>query len=193
MQNKTVKLFALGALAAATTFGASAENTYDYFVGFDAGVHLNSEIEAMGLAAKLDRSEILGMSGGVTINDHHRIKMGLAYNPLEIDVEDGKEDRVDLKVSYDYLVPISEKLSWTVGGHVGYETFEDYDDGDSNEMNGFIYGLQTGLDYRFAKNWSVGGEIGRTFHHAERADESDALYVQIVDDYTVMTNIQYHF
>ena len=66
MQNKTVKLFALGALAAATTFGASAENTYDYFVGFDAGT------QVVKLKKCLQQSLIdsaSGLSGGVIIND----------------------------------------------------------------------------------------------------------------------------
>lgn len=200
MQNKTVKLFALGALAVATTFGAHAENTYDYFVGFDAGTHLSgkdTEKNSDGYNESLDTesSVIMGLSGGAIINEHHRVKLGLAYDGLDF----GKKDsyghhhvvnRTDLTASYDYMLPIANKLNWTVGGHMGYEFFES----DHDVMDGFIYGVQTGLDYRLTKNWSLGTEIMYTAHHEEefKYGELEASS-QLKDDVKLLANIQYHF
>ncbi|RSD31894.1 outer membrane beta-barrel protein [Vibrio pectenicida] len=213
MQNKTVKLFALGALAAATTFGANAENTYDYFVGFDAGTHVSGKVDSAYENSMLpeenyngssdtDASAILGISGGAIINDHHRVKFGIAYDALTLDVDsdDDTADRTDLTASYDYMLPIANKLNWTVGAHMGYEFFEN----DVDYMDGFTYGVQTGLDYRLTKNWSFGAEIAYTFHNeAEPVERSEYHHdgivdvqsssVQIEDDVTIMANVQYHF
>ncbi|CAH7150276.1 OMP_b-brl domain-containing protein [Vibrio chagasii] len=196
MQNKTVKFFALGALAAATTFGASAENTYDYFVGFDAGTHISGKSKATGTeedgtpfenSYDTDPSLITGLSGGAIINDHHRVKMNLAYDALEFDGEDHTIDRTDLTVSYDYMLPIANKLSWTVGAHMGYEFFES----DADDLDGLTYGVQTGLDYRLTQKWSLGAEIAYTAHDGEvKAGDYEE---QIEDDVTFMANVQYHF
>ncbi|GLT17561.1 hypothetical protein GCM10007938_13390 [Vibrio zhanjiangensis] len=200
MQNKTVTLFALGALAAATTFGASAENTYDYFVGFDAGTHISGKIKETGTdegqpyedSLDTDPSVITGLSGGAIINDHHRVKMSLAYDALEVDAEGADTiDRTDLTVSYDYMLPIANKLSWTVGAHMGYEFFES----DADDLDGFTYGVQTGLDYRLTQKWSLGAEIAYTAHDGEETggDESWSYEDKIEDDVTFMANVQYHF
>ncbi|MCG7490963.1 porin family protein [Vibrio sp. Of14-4] len=209
MQNKTVKLFALGALAAATTFGASAENTYDYFVGFDAGTHVSGKyhVENSGLdygdsysyndSVDTDPSFIAGISGGAIINDHHRIKLNLAYDALDLDGSNHTVDRTDLSASYDYMLPIANKLNWTVGAHMGYEFFQSKYGWD--ELDGFTYGVQTGLDYRLTKNWSIGTEIAYTVHD-ETTDGTtyangdwENYKAQIEDDVTVMANVQYHF
>ena len=198
MQNKTVKLFALGALAAATTLGAHAENTYDYFVGFDAGTHISGKNkfennEGVSESWDTDPSAIIGLSGGAIINDHHRVKMSLAYDGLEFDEEDADTvDRTDLTVSYDYMLPIANKLNWTVGAHMGYEFFESK--GGWDELDGFIYGVQTGLDYKLTKNWSLGTEIMYTAHHEEEYKEgSYEASRQFEDDVKLMANVQYHF
>ena len=197
MQNKTVKLFALGALAAATTFGANAENTYDYFVGFDAGTHVNGKStyennEGDSNSTDTDPSAIIGLSGGAIINDHHRVKFGLAYDALELDTEWDSDttDRTDLTASYDYMLPIANKLNWTVGAHMGYEFFEN----DADDMDGFTYGVQTGLDYRLTKSWSLGAEVAYTAHHEEEYKNGNfEASSQIEDDVTLMANVQYHF
>ena len=201
MQNKTVTLFALGALAAATTFGASAENTYDYFVGFDAGTHISGKMKDSETdygqpyehSYDTDPSLITGLSGGAIINDHHRVKMSLAYDGLEFDDASGTVDRTDLTVSYDYMLPIANKLNWTVGAHMGYEFFESKYDWD--EFDGFTYGVQTGLDYRLTQKWSLGAEIAYTAHDGEATggDETWSYEDKIEDDVTFMANVQYHF
>ncbi|MYM57985.1 outer membrane beta-barrel protein [Vibrio sp. OCN044] len=203
MQNKTVKLFTLGALAAATTLGAHAENTYDYFVGFDAGTQLNGKVKVennFGFSNSIDTdpSAIVGLSGGAIINDHHRVKLGLAYNGLdygEIDKSGYHHvvNRTDLTASYDYMLPIANKLNWTVGGHMGYEFFES--ESDHDVMDGFIYGVQTGLDYRLTKNWSLGAEVAYTAHHKEEQTYENGIDAsfQLQDDVTVIANVQYHF
>ncbi|WP_341660598.1 outer membrane beta-barrel protein [Vibrio sp.] len=195
MQNKTVKLFALGALAATTTFGASAENTYDYFVGFDAGTHISGKYKGENNAGRSDSidtdpSAIIGLSGGAIINDHHRVKFGIAYDALTLDddSDDDTADRTDLTASYDYMLPVANKLNWTVGAHMGYEIFES----DADYLDGFTYGVQTGLDYRLTKNWSLGTEVAYTVHQEQDLDSGYAT-VQIEDDVTVMANVQYHF
>ena len=210
MQNKTVKLFALGALAAATTFGASAENTYDYFVGFDAGTHISGKGKLTGNAydaeydeqrsfdesVDTDPSLITGLSGGAIINDHHRVKLSIAYDALKFDGDDETGDRTDVTASYDYMLPIANKLNWTVGAHMGYEFFEN----DVNVLDdGFTYGVQTGLDYRLTKNWSIGTEIAYTVHEDYKDGDTDVdgswnnIKYQIEDDVTVMANVQYRF
>ncbi|GLT17565.1 hypothetical protein GCM10007938_13430 [Vibrio zhanjiangensis] len=192
MQNKTVKLFALGALAVATTFAASAENTYDYFVGFDAGTHVDGEFEykAEGYSATLveNNSPIIGLSGGAIINDHHRVKFGLAYDALTIadSTDDETYSRMDMTASYDFMLPIANRLNWTVGAHMGYEFFES----DADNLNGFTYGVQTGLDYKLTRDWSLGTEVAYTEHEK---DEWGTSSLQIDNDVILTANVQYHF
>ncbi|MDA0155957.1 MULTISPECIES: outer membrane beta-barrel protein [Vibrio] len=194
MQIKTVKLLSLGALAATATFGARAENTYDSFIGIDAGTHVSGKIELEnneGFNESLDTkaSVIMGLSGGVIINDHHRVKLGLAYNGLDDKVED-VVNRADLTASYDYLLAIGSKLNWTVGAHMGYEFFES----EADDNDGAIYGVQTGLDYKWTKNWSLGSEIVYTAHHKEEFKSGDfEASLHIKDDVKLMANVQYHF
>ncbi|GLT17563.1 hypothetical protein GCM10007938_13410 [Vibrio zhanjiangensis] len=206
MHNKTVTLFALGALAVAT-FGASAENTentYNYFVGFDLGTHINGKVQSHGYytdypsyeshslddSVDTDPSLISGVSGGVIINDRHRVKMSLAYDGLDIDGYSETIDRTDLTVSYDYMLPMTDKLSWTVGAHMGYEAFES----DADYYDGFITGVQTGLDYRLTKNWSLGTEVAHTSHGKETFHYvGGQRSVQLKEDVTFMANVQYHF
>ena len=192
MQNKTVKLFALGALAAATTFGANAENTYDYFVGFDAGtrvsgkLHQTKDNSGYNESGDLKSEPIVGFSGGMIINNHHRVKFGLAYDDFKFDEADEGIDRMTTTVSYDYMLPIANKLSWTVGGHMGYEFF----DSDTDELDNFTYGIQTGLDYKLTQKWSLGTEVSYTAHEEV---EYKRWNDQIEDDVTIMANVQYHF
>ncbi|GLT17562.1 hypothetical protein GCM10007938_13400 [Vibrio zhanjiangensis] len=206
MRNNPLKTLVLSALAA-TTFGANAENTYDYFVGFDAGTHIGgkaklmtSKFEDEGFysgSTDTDPSLIAGLSGGAIINDHHRVRISLAYDALEIEGYDRAVDRTDLSANYDYMIPLANKLNWTVGAHMGYEFFVDKHDWDN--AAGFTFGVQTGLDYRLTKHWSLGAEIAFTAHDYFKdgyMDSSGELWnsdFKIEDDVTFMANVQYHF
>ena len=70
------------------------------------------------------------------------------------------------------MLPIANKLNWTVGAHMGYEFFES----DADVLDdGFTYGVQTGLDYRLTKNWSIGTEIAYTAHDDYKEEDTDVM------------------
>ncbi|KJY74571.1 transcriptional regulator [Vibrio coralliilyticus] len=197
MQNKSLKLVTFGVLMATTAFTANASENYDYFIGLDAGARISGtiEVETNGVNQDQDMSSsaVFGLRGGVIFNNAHQLSLGYDYrgtseeNNSDSDLEVGT-----LYTRYDYLVPIMEKLSWTLGGKLGYEMFNaSY---DTHELDGVVLGAQTGLNYQF-EQWSVGTEVSYLYHTTELTNEEGNTKTtsKLGDEVFLMTNIQYHF
>ncbi|MEF1245267.1 transcriptional regulator, partial [Vibrio campbellii] len=174
MKNKTAALFALTALTAATTFNVNAAAKYESFVGIDAGARLSGQAESKydGKEDHLDlkSSMVFGVEGGVILNQAHQFSIGYDYRGVSVDYTDDDLEVGTLYTQYDYLVPITQKLAWTIGGKLGYEMYNsDFDNAD--ELNGVVLGAQTGLNYRF-NAWSVGTEVSY-LHHTHEFESSE--------------------
>lgn len=210
MQNKTLTLAAFALLSASTTFSANAATNYSYFAGVDVGTHLSGKMNMKGSGdeGSVDQKSepITGLSAGMIINDSHRIKLGFSFDKFKLDdqqMNDSEDslDRETLLLSYDYMIPIANRVTWTVGGTLGYEFFdhesviEPIDSSGqatgADDFNGALYGVQTGLQYDLGSNWTTGGEIAYLYHDKEL--QQGDVSSQIKDDVTVMANIQYHF
>ncbi|CAH7052159.1 MULTISPECIES: hypothetical protein [unclassified Vibrio] len=193
----------LVALIVSTPFIANASDNYNYFVGLDVGTRISGKLEQQrqyltgsyeGVETSsydLRAQPIVGLNSGVIINNNHRIKMSFVYDDIKPDNAPEGVDLGVISINYDYILPLFEKLSWTTGVHMGYEFAFD---NDLNDIHGMIGGVQTGIDYKFTKNWSLGGEISLTTHEQQDLS-SNYVYrtVRIEDDVALITNIQYHF
>lgn len=203
MQHKTYKLFALAALSAAAAFNVNAAINYEPFVGIDVGTNLTgqvrSKINGPGVHTQehidLKTSTVFGLKGGVTLNQAHQFSIGYDYR--ELGMKNGYGENADVNTfytQYDYLVPITQKLAWTVGGKFGYETHSGFE--DANELNGVVLGAQTGLNYRF-NDWSIGTEVSYLTHLAETeslAPGGRIKYSYKIGNETFLTaNVKYHF
>ncbi|MGR2668790.1 transcriptional regulator [Vibrio campbellii] len=201
MKNKTSALFALTALTAATTFNVNAAAKYESFVGIDAGARLSGQAESKydGKEDHLDlkSSMVFGVEGGVILNQAHQFSIGYDYRGVSVDYTDDDLEVGTLYTQYDYLVPITQKLAWTIGGKLGYEMYNsDFDNAD--ELNGVVLGAQTGLNYRF-NAWSVGTEVSY-LHHTHEFESSETYNGQtetssykIGDEVLLTANVKYHF
>ncbi|MGY3571261.1 hypothetical protein [Vibrio paucivorans] len=189
----------------------------DYFWGIDAGYtlsdtgnfkQLGSSVED-GNAIDVYSSEYstsgglaLGLYGGLILQDQHKISFGYRADSSikEVDLGDEDEDSMfstihEFYAKYDYLVPITHSLDWTVGATLGYEQSKV---GILNPK-GIMYGVQTGLEYRFT-NWVLGTEVAYVKHNMEDSVEArfDAenyadLKVEYDDEVQLMTHIEYRF
>ncbi|NOJ22775.1 outer membrane beta-barrel protein [Vibrio coralliilyticus] len=193
MQNKSLKLVTFGVLMATTAFTANASENYDYFIGLDAGARISGKIEQDNQDKDMSSSAVFGLRGGVIFNNAHQLSLGYDYRGTS--EENSSDD--DLEVGtvyarYDYILPITEKLSWAVGGKLGYEMFNASNDVD--ELNGIVLGAQTGLSYRF-NDWSVGTEVDYLYHTTEvtQGTGSNKTTFKLGDEVLLITNIQYHF
>ncbi|MFM2581041.1 transcriptional regulator [Vibrio fortis] len=209
MLNKTTPLFAFAILATATTFNANAAANYEPFIGIDVGSRLSGQMESestyYGTKSEKDLSSsmVFGVEGGMTINQTHQISIGYDYRGTSIENNENSEGSDDdlevgtLFTKYNYIVPITQKLAWTVGGKLGYEMFNaDY---DADDLNGIILGAQTGLNYRF-QSWSIGTEVNYVYHtnelEAKWTEEDGSSYkdtLKVGDEWLLMANVKYHF
>ncbi len=208
MQNKTAALFALAALTAATAFNVNAAVKYEPFVGIDVGARLSGQFESkysgkqehVDLEEHVDLSSsmVFGVEGGVILNQAHQFSIGYDYRGVSR--EDYSNDDLEvgtLYTQYDYLVPITQNLAWTIGGKLGYEMYNSDFDGE-DELNGIVLGAQTGLNYRF-NAWSVGAEVSHLYHTNEveySETYNDQKYTsssKIGDEVLLTANVKYHF
>ncbi|OOF08235.1 MULTISPECIES: outer membrane beta-barrel protein [Salinivibrio] len=197
MLKKTIPLLALTAI---TTFNASAAEKLEPFIGVDIGTRLSGNFESSYDESKTETdladSLAFGIEGGVTLNEAHQISVGYDYRGT---TEEHTSDDLEvgtIYTKYNYLVPITQKLAWTVGGKLGYEKF--YADFDADDFNGLVIGGQTGLNYRF-NTWSVGTELSYLHHTNEferKWSESGTQHTtsaKIGDEVLLMANIKYNF
>lgn len=207
MLNKTTPLFAFAILTTATTFNANAAANYEPFIGIDVGIRLSGQLESESTydgtksEEDLTSSMVLGVEGGMTINQTHQISIGYDLRGVSIENVENYENSDVLHVGtlftkYNYIVPITQELAWTVGGKLGYEMFDaDY---DADDLNGIVLGAQTGLDYRF-HSWSIGTEVNYVYHTNEleaKWTEDGKIYKdtrKVGDEWLLMANVKYHF
>jgi len=126
------------------------------------------------------------LRGGAVINDAHRLSATLGRTAAK----DNFEHSFGL-LSYDYLIPVSSSgnAKVFVGGSVGQMHAELKDRAvpyaDDISEKGYVYGLQTGLNYKMSKNFST--EVGYRYlkHESNNTLDLDAtgqLYLSV--DYT---------
>lgn len=179
---------------------AHAEAKVDYFAGVDAGVNFGGKMKASGTTEEhgsesgttdLKSNAVYGVHGGATINDHHRLTMGYTHGEM-LAKGDDDSDKVDvntLQAQYDYVYGLTNNINLTGGAHAGYQWYKDGD-----ELNGMLYGLQTGLEYNL-DNWTFGTQLayswkdqkikfGKGANHAELKQDGEA---------TFLTSVSYHF
>lgn len=208
MLNKTTPLFAFAILTTATTFNANAAANYEPFVGIDVGTRLSGQMESEFTydetkgKTDLSSSMVFGVEAGMTINQTHQISIGYDYRGTSVENNENNDDELEvgtLFTKYNYIVPITQKLAWTVGGKLGYEMFNSEAEYDVDDLNGIVLGAQTGLDYRF-HSWSIGTEVNYVYHTNELEtkwtgeDGKTYKYTQKVgDEWLLMANVKYHF
>ncbi|WP_100751963.1 outer membrane beta-barrel protein [Vibrio salilacus] len=201
MTQLSSKLFALGLIAASfSSFSANAGNTNDYFLGFDLGARISGQMDTYDSEfgsnkQDLRASLVYGVRGGAIVNNTHKFSIG--YDHGRLIYEHNNPDDADINTvfgKYDYIVPISKNLGWTIGGKLGYEMFSD-NDGNYKELNGIVVGAQTGLTYRLADDLSVGTEFSYLHHTREFEvnNEYGSASMKLDDETLIMTNVEYHF
>ncbi|OOF14910.1 hypothetical protein BZG84_13510 [Salinivibrio sp. PR932] len=201
MMSKKFKILFFGALTSAAFIANAEENTdYQYFVGFDAGTNISGkqEITLDGSKHKfdIDNSPIVGLRGGVTYNNTHQFSLGIDYRSIDREKFDYSDTEVaTIYTRYDYLLPLTNNISWNIGGKVGYEEFfGDWQFDDFNhEMSDMVLGAQTGLNYKFDQ-WSVGAELNYLHHTGEYEYEDSGVQqnVKFGDELMLMANVKYH-
>lgn len=201
MTHLSSKLFALGLIAASiSSFNANAENANDYFIGLDAGARLTGQIESNtsdGGSYNSDMSDslVFGLRAGTIVNNTHKFSIGYEFRGTGEDGSTYAMYNNTVFGKYDYIVPISENLGWTIGGKLGYEMLSDNEESSKiEELNGIVVGAQTGLNYRFDK-FSIGTELSYLHHTGEFEASSDygSVSAKIGDETLLMTNVEYHF
>lgn len=167
MRTKTLKFLAIAALTTVSSYNANAAENYEPFVGVDVGTRLNS---LGGSATEY------GIKGGLTLGQAHQLSVG--YNTRSDDFYNININTIYSQ--YDYLVPITQNLTWNIGGKLGYEKSSE------SQINGVVLGAQTGINYRLS-NWSIGSDLGY-LHHTGGTDsaEMDA-------EFMLMGHLKYHF
>ncbi|WP_100751962.1 transcriptional regulator [Vibrio salilacus] len=200
MTQLSSKLFALGLIAASfSSFSANAENTNDYFLGLDLGAVIGQQMETYDSEFGSNKQDLapslaFGVRGGTIVNNTHKFSIGYDYRGISYDNNPYEADINTVFGKYDYIVPISKNLGWTIGGKLGYEMLSDNDGDYIKELNGIVVGAQTGLNYRF-HDWSVGTELSYLHHTGEFEvnNEYGSASTKLDDETLIMANVEYHF
>ncbi|KAB2825755.1 hypothetical protein [Aliivibrio finisterrensis] len=181
--NMKTTLFSLFTVGLVVAGNVNAATTSGYFMGASVGANLSGGVEGQGYTADLESTKIMGINGGLILENVHRITLAYQHQDLKFKDFDEKTGLSTVKAKYDYMFSLANNLSWTVGGQLGNEM---YDEKLNQELNGMIYGAQTGLDYRLG-NWSAGAEVEYVLHNAEGLGQT------IANQANFMTNVAYHF
>ncbi|WP_201797774.1 outer membrane beta-barrel protein [Photobacterium rosenbergii] len=118
---------------------ALAMNT-DWFVG--AGVGYQDD-KVKGNNASNGEDANIQLRGGAILNDRHRVMGTYGYAD--------KNDQHLFLASYDYLLPVHDRVNLVAGVSVGAA---------DNKLNGksstdFVWGGQVGAMYEIDRNWST--------------------------------------
>ncbi|MCW8334033.1 outer membrane beta-barrel protein [Vibrio paucivorans] len=204
--------YAVLGLAVVMGFASAAQASQtDYFWGIDAGYTLpdtgNMKFKNVVIddGVSMDESGqystsgglALGLYGGVVLNEHHKLSFGYRADSSIQNLEASEEEDNTLSTihefytRYDYLVPITNALDWTVGGTLGYEQAKV---GEVLKPKGFLYGAQTGLEYRFT-HWLIGTDVAYVKHGMEDGikNEFGEVNVSFDDELQLMTHIEYRY
>ncbi|KJF96252.1 hypothetical protein UB33_00360 [Photobacterium angustum] len=170
---------------------AHAEAKVDYFAGVDAGVNFGGKAkvtETTKYTTDFKTNAVYGVHGGATINDHHRLTMGYTHGEIQAkgdDSDDAKTDVDTLQAQYDYVYGLTNNINLTGGAHAGYQWYKDGDD-----LNGMLYGLQTGLEYNI-DNWTLGTQLAYSWKDQKAKD--DYSEAKMDGEATFLTSVSYHF
>lgn len=161
-------------LASAVAAGPAFANDMDtdWFVG--AGVGYQND-DVSGQFEDGDEDVTSQLRGGVILNQNHRLMATYAYM-------DELEQHTVLG-SYDYLLPVYDKVNLFLGASLGASNSEIHND-DSTE---FVWGGQVGAMYEFTDNWTA--EV--TYRYLEQ--DYDENSTEIDNSQQVFLAVDYRF
>ncbi|KLV05511.1 outer membrane protein H1 [Photobacterium aquae] len=131
-----ISTLALAVMASSPAFAADTQ----WFVGGGVG-YQNDKLK--GTDAPNGEDATYQLRGGAILNDHHRV-MG-TYSYMD------KSSQNMFLASYDYLVPVHQKVNLFAGVSAGVA-----DNKVRNESStDFVWGGQVGAMYKFNDKWST--------------------------------------
>ncbi|WP_273860231.1 porin family protein [Photobacterium sp. GSS17] len=163
-----ISTLALAVIAASPAFAADTE----WFVGGGVG-YQNDNVK--GQYEQNGEDATYQLRGGAIINDHHRL-MG-TYSYMD------KSEQNMFLASYDYLLPVHQKVNLFAGVSAGFADSEINNDSSSD----FVWGGQVGAMYKITDNWST----DLTYRYLDQDYKENNTKI----DYSqqVVWSVDYHF
>lgn len=195
---KVIKSSTIGFLIAPLAFNAMADS--DIFLGLDVGTRLSGQqefydsVEGQQYNNDMAASLVFGVKTGMVFSDKHKVSIGYDYRGVSVKgVENDLMEVGTIYGKYDYIVPITKNVGWTLGTKLGYEMVNN-DGYDMKDLNGLVYGVQTGLNYKI-HNWTLGAEVSYLHHDAELNinNEGNTASFKLGDETLFMTSLEYNF
>ncbi|WP_062263090.1 outer membrane beta-barrel protein [Endozoicomonas arenosclerae] len=161
------------------------------FAGIDLGTYKTKvKTKKPSTSDDIESRVVAGIHGGYIVNQNHRMTLGLdrkAYKAKDSHDSDDTDVWTGY-MQYDYLVPVTQNITWNIGPRLGYEKF----DSKSKDFNGLVYGAQTGLEYKTG-NWGFGGEVIYLAHDKEVKAKGTSTKVKLDNETQLKLNVNYYF
>ncbi|EGR2119974.1 transcriptional regulator [Vibrio cholerae] len=194
---KVIKSSTIGFLIAPLAFNAMADS--NLFLGLDVGTRLSGQKEFYDSVEGQNNNDmaaslVFGAKAGMVFGEKHKVSLGYDYRGVSGQgVQNDLMEVGTIYGKYDYIVPISKNAGWTLGTKLGYEMVNN-DGYDMKELNGLVYGVQTGLNYKI-HNWTLGAEVSYLHHDAELNInyEGNTASFKLGDETLFMTSLEYNF
>ncbi len=179
MKLKNAMMMAVGTVLLC---GSAQAVEIDYFAGMGLGYQTDS---VEGAVTK--DTEDLSYQGrlGMIIEENHRITGTFGYMEDKFDrnATEYKQEQYSWLVSYDYLLPVHEKVNLFAGVSTGV---------NDNKIAGkssadFVYGGQVGVQYKWSKHFS--SDLGYRY----LAQDYDERGTEIDDSQQVYLTLDYKF
>lgn len=171
-----------------------------WYIGFDAGyaaVHYKVDYSKNTATSSKNydaeqyfHGRAVGFHVGRYFTTKHRFKFSVRHltsagtvSPEDVDELDVKIDTYAAGFDYDYIIPMSETVSWILGlhTHIHFNQFVNFD--NLSEPNGFRpfnerettfqIGGQTGFDFNIDKHWLISLMYHITTNNKSLTEEND--------------------
>ncbi|MCQ1058047.1 porin family protein [Photobacterium sp. ZSDE20] len=135
-------------------------NTTEWFVGGGIG-YQNDKVEQDFILAHPSKNAedvTYQFRGGAIVNDQHRFTATYSYFEDKYNGALGFENKLTQNMylaSYDYLIPVQEKVNLFAGVTMGYADNKIKTDFGSNSSTDFVWGGQVGAQYKLSNNLST--------------------------------------
>ena len=151
----------------------------EYFIG--AGAERGS-IDITGTAINSDyKDTALKIKAGVILDKAHRVSLSYAGYTKE-----GRD--LDLtELNYDYIFSLKNKVSLLAGAHVGNADYKEA----GFDMDGLVYGVQTGLLYDITSN--IQAELGVAYSKYDVDKTISNVKVEFDDSTAIYLGLNYKF
>ncbi|ELR66836.1 Outer membrane protein H1 [Photobacterium marinum] len=163
-----ISTLALATIAASPAFAADTE----WFVGAGVGYQDDS---IKGEASQNGEDVTYQLRGGAIVNDHHRL-MG-TYSYMD------KSSQDMFLASYDYLLPVAQKVNLFAGVSAGVADSEVA----GNSSTDFVWGGQVGAMYKINDNWST----DLTYRYLDQDYSENSTKLE--DSQQVVLSVDYKF